>query len=145
MKTADRFQQPGTDQERTEAGDRQREVERPQARSRTRTTRRIEVGFFIRKIKNGQVVYFKRFPSYGRQAVIASPQEDAAAAPEAPNRSFAASTASSGLSGTSDEPVMRPTSGNTSPGGTPGPVGGASIEVGLFLTSVTETQDDEDS
>lgn len=141
MNTAERFQQPERDEERTEAG--QREVERPQARSRTRTTRRFEVGFFIRKIKNGQVVYYKRFPAYGRQAMVAPAPEDAS--PEVTTRALAASKKDPGLS--SDEPVVQPTSGNTSPGGTPGPVGGASTttEIGFFLSSVTETEDDEES
>lgn len=143
MNTAERFQQPGRDEEQTEAG--QREVERPQARSRTRTTRRFEFGFFIRKIKNGQVVYYKRFPSYGRQAIVAPVHEEESVS-KMSTRSLSA-PAASGLSSASDEPVMQPTSGSTDPSSTPGPVGGASAttEVGFFLTSVTETEDDEES
>lgn len=108
----------------------------------TRTVRRFEIGFFVRRIVNGWVVFYKQFPPEDRAAV------------------HARETGHTREEIQSDEPVERPImamahaghrdaadGGATTQGGAGigagdgGPVGGTRVEVGAFGSTTTETTD----
>lgn len=131
MSSAERFQKPAVEEGDDQQPGREVEVGRT---TRTRTTRRFEVGFFIRKIRNGEVVFYKTFPPY----------DDA----EAEQRPVArrAMMAPGGGGGGEEQPTITPMNGPGQGNTEGGPIGGSStkVEVGFFAGTTTTTTTDED-
>lgn len=138
MSSAERFQKPAVEDDGNQEPGREVEVGRT---TRTRTTRRFEVGFFIRKIRNGEVVFYKTIPSY-----------DDAEAGQRPvvRRAVMAPGGGGGAAGggAEEQPTITPMNGPGQPNDDTGPVGGTStkVEVGFFAgtTTTTTTSTDED-
>jgi hypothetical protein len=98
-----------------------------------RTTHRWEFGFFVRKVVNGWLAYYKVFPPSSRPADTAP----------APHRSLHGSQEPS--EGELSFPgEVRPLSGHSSGSTEGGPVGQTRYEAGFFLSSQSETADSED-
>jgi hypothetical protein len=94
--------------------------------------RRLEIGFFIRKIVNGRVVLEKQFPSH-RSSVTPSPEsgtQGALVREAAPQSSQLEASPGGGVTARSE---------HGKPGTEGGPVGGTRIEVGFFVGTTTET------
>lgn len=104
---------------------------RPRTRSRTK---RFEIGFFVRKVVNGWLAYYKQFPP--RRSASTSSEEQA---PPLMARS-------------APLPISMPlpegdVERQASPGmgtGDPGPIGGTRFEVGMFASTSTETTASDD-
>lgn len=121
----------------------------PQRRTITRR-RRFEVGFFVRKIVDGRLVFYKEVPSYGRKT-FAVPRRLEAGAP-APTASLKSSEQGSqrvAMKSSGDEEsslgdgdtTFEPLSGTGEGSGDGGPVGSSTrIELGLFAGTTTTTE-----
>lgn len=97
-----------------------------------RTVRRWEFGVFIRKIVNGWLVYYKKFPP-GSGSDASEPQV----------RRLALESSQSGGGGDLDGSVTTySTAGKGS--GDSGPVGETRVEAGFFLSSTTDTSTESD-
>lgn len=109
--------------------------------AQARTERRFEIGFFIRKVVNGWLAYYKQFPPQ-RQPVsgLEAPPEDVVNQGSASGGSHAMALARS-RSGRSDEEVHAQDSPGV-PSGDTGPVGSTRFEVGFFVSTTTESTGD---
>jgi len=111
-----------------------------------RRTKRFEIGFFIRKVVNGWVAFYKQFPPQHRARVHAQvmglvPQEPQGDdAPEyGAQRMMAISAPASGDLTGGTVTTKSETGGGPGDGG---PVGSTQYEIGFFATvSTTETSD----
>lgn len=141
MSTASSLQQPAsTAHSPTAEGPEESQGRSPHAETRASGFR---IGFFFRKIRNGEIVYEKRFPSYGRSTLVAlAPEKEKASSsidgpgsrPAAPHMMMAAGQPDGG--GSLDD------SANTQDGtglgnDNPGPIGGTSYEIGAFAGTLT--------
>lgn len=120
-----------------------------ETRPRThRRTKRFEIGFFIRKVVNGWVVFYKQFPPEDRARVHAQekglvprePQED-----QAPEYGQPVMMAMSSQGSVSTDPggTVTPQDSLGPGGGDPGPVGSTRVEVGFFASTTVESTDDD--
>lgn len=111
---------------------RRTDLERRHHPAPRRTVRRWEFGFFIRKIVNGWLAYYKQFPPGSRSE-----------GQGATHRAVSAESPESG----GQEPLfsgpVQPLSGHAQGSGDGGPVGETSVEAGFFLSSTTDTTDDD--
>ena len=103
---------------------------RPQP-SPKRTTRRWEIGFFVRKIVNGWLAYYKQFPS--------------ARNPSGPSPELPPGHDESGQAESLSVGVVRPLSGHGMTGDDGGPVGQTRYEAGFFVQATTGTSESQES
>lgn len=138
MSTVERFSQPTDTEDHESAAPSEDVAIRPRPRPVKSRTRRFEIGFFVRKIVNGWIHYFKLFPP--RRAV--SSREQAPRPPAAPDQApmAVAMAAGENLLGDDVEQQGSPPMGN----GDGGPVGGTSYEFGFMLSSTTEETGGDD-
>jgi len=112
--------------------------------AQARRERRFEIGFFIRKVVNGWLAYYKQFPPQRRPVgSLELPQEEAGRQASSTGGSHPVAMASS-RRGTADDGVQ-PLDGPGPGGGDPGPIGSTRVEVGFFVGTTTETTGDEKS
>lgn len=109
-----------------------------------RRERRFELGFFVRKVVNGWVVFYKQFPP-GERAVVharetghAFQEKQADASSERPMLAMA-NAGSEDVAGGG----VTTTSGTGKGSGDAGPIGETRFEVGFYATSSTTTGDGE--
>lgn len=136
MSTASSVQQPNVYSPRTVEPD-TTESRSPRAKTRASGFR---IGFFFRKIQNGQIVFEKRFPSYGRSTYLAlALDKEKAAPPVGGSGSRPAAPpmmmADHDGDGLDDEVIEQDGPGMGD--GNPGPIGGTSYEVGVFAGTLT--------
>lgn len=136
MSTASSVQQPNVYSPRTVEPEK-RENRSPRAKTRASGFR---IGFFFRKIQNGQIVFEKRFPSYGRSTLVAlAPDKEKAAPPVGGSGSRPAAPpmmmANHAGGGLDDEAIAQDGTGIGVDN--PGPIGGTSYEVGVFAGTLT--------
>jgi hypothetical protein len=138
MNSADRFQQPAVEDGEDREDGRELDVSR---RTRTRTTKRFEIGFFIRRIRNGEVIFYKTFPAYKDK------REDEQLVVQR-SMMMSAPASAPGTGDEDEEPTIQPMGGPGQPDPDLGPVGGTSTktEIGVFAgtTTVTTTTTDDD-
>ncbi|MFP3939976.1 MAG: hypothetical protein ACLF0P_06705 [Thermoanaerobaculia bacterium] len=116
-----------------------REPEEQRRRPATRRkVRRWEVGLFTRKIVNGWLAYYKKFPP-GSESETPGP-----AGGIARHQRLSAGPAEGGGGKANSELSVSPQSGKSRTGGDGGPVGETSLETGAFASSTTETSDEDD-
>lgn len=132
MSSVKQFQKPGAGEGLHDTQERGTEAVQPTPATRTRTTKRFEFGLFVRKVKNGEIVFEKRIPSWKREHHPST------------QTSFAATGGAQGGRKTEESGgVTKQGAGQPNPEG--GPVGGTSarFEIGLFAGTTTETTTDE--
>lgn len=135
MSTASSVQQPNVYSPRTV--DEKSESRSPRAETRASGFR---IGFFFRKIRNGQIVFEKRFPSYGRSTLVAlAPDKEKAAPPVGGSGSRPPASpmmmADHDGDGLDDEVIAQDGTGMGNDN--PGPIGGTSYEIGAFAGTLT--------
>ena len=96
-----------------------------------RTTRRWEFGFFVRKIVNGWLAYYKQFPPSSR------PKGSTPALPRSPLVPPGTAEGDSVFDG-----AVKPLSGHSMGNDDGGPIGQTRFEAGFFLSGTTETTGD---
>lgn len=108
--------------------------------------RRFEFGFFIRKIVNGWVAFYRQFPPEQRASVFTQVHGRPAREDRSSEQTKPGATAlmHSRTGETSDGEVL-PLAGTGPVGGDPGPVGGTSYEAGFFARTLTSGSDDPDA
>ena len=110
--------------------------------AQARRERRFEIGFFIRKVVNGWLEYYKQFPPQRQPVSDLEPPPD-----EVVNQASAlggSHVRARSRRGTADDGV-EPLDGAGPGGGDPGPIGSTRIEVGFFVGTTTETTGGEKS
>jgi hypothetical protein len=111
--------------------------------AKVRRERRFEIGFFVRKIVNGWVTFYKQFPPDRRAEVLSilrgQASEENALAPQLGKQLVARSHSDSGDVSSGDVTAH---SGPGMGSGDPGPVGGTRVEVGFFAAVTTTTDED---
>lgn len=111
-----------------------------------RRERRFELGFFVRKVVNGWVVFYKQFPPEKRYPVFEQLSGLARKEADAPDggerRMLAMSSRGSGSTDSGDRTVT-PQDSLGPGGGDPGPVGSTRVEAGLFASTTVESTDDD--
>jgi len=110
--------------------------------AQARRERRFEIGFFIRKVVNGWLEYYKQFPPQ-RQPVsgLEPPPEEVVNQVSGPEGSRALAQDRSRSGGVDDG--VHAQDGLGPGGGDPGPVGSTRVEFGFFVGTTTETTDEE--
>lgn len=116
------------DESRYDASDRHEQEEQSRRPATRKKVRRWEIGVFIRKIVNGWLAYYKKFPP-GSES-------------EAPGPAGALAYRSGSGSAGGDDLETGGVSIQSGPGkgeGDGGPVGETRVETGVFLSSTTDT------
>lgn len=119
---------------------------RPRTRSRTK---RFEIGFFVRKVVNGWVVFYKQFPPAHRAQVFAqvrgaTPREGGASEQGQPVMKAMSHSAPGDFTAGGGGGVTT-YSGTGAGTGDTGPVGSSRVDAGVYAAVVTETTTSEDA
>lgn len=120
------------DESRYDASDRHEQEEQSRRPATRRKVRRWEIGVFIRKIVNGWLAYYKKFPP-GSESETPGPAGGVAL------RAASRESEEDSSDGSSVSGPVRPLSGHIQPDDDTGPVGETRVEAGLFVSSTTDT------